>query len=703
MRYIFNEEVENMFHKFPYVKQHDEKECGICCLLMMIRYYHGNYSLKELSELSHTTQKGTTAYHLLEASKSVGFIARGVSCDLNKVSKNELLLPCIAHVMMDYGGHYVVIYKISFSKQELWVVDPALGYKKYSFIEFQKIWSGTLLLMYPKEKIEFHKEENLLNYFSKVLIVYRILFLQIIFLSFMITIFSIGTSYYIKLMIEFLSKHYSINIFIWSGLFFGILYVIKNISSYFRNVLFNYLAQKIDIILFLKTFEHLLHLPYSLYRNKTTGDMIHRIQDVTILKNIFLKFMMSVTIDSSLCLVSLFILFFIHQTLGFIAIIMIFLYFTHLFLFQPWIQKKMRKVKQKQSKLSSVLTETILGIESLKGLHLEIGWAKNLEKNLLPVIEENFNLEQLLQRKNLFSSILKDTSFCLVVASTVSLIYQKKLSLESLFLVQSLFMYSLDSIENIVNMMIEWKEGKIAFQRFVELFHEDKTKATFNTLDLKQITCQNVTYKEEQQMILSKLSCQIRQKERILLIGESGSGKSSFLKLLMKYDECSSGKILFNKINMKHYKKESFISNISYLSQNELLFTTTLYDNIVMNREYEEEDLKRVLSFCEIDSIVKEHPLGYKMFIEENGFNLSGGERQRIILARYLLKPTSFILIDEGFSQMDTSLERRILKRMFRYYSKQTFIIVSHRLDNVDLFSRMIRLQKGKIIEDVSK
>ena len=89
--------------------------------------------------------------------------------------------------------------------------------------------------------------------------------------------------------------------------------------------------------------------------------------------------------------------------------------------------------------------------------------------------------------------------------------------------------------------------------------------------------------------------------------------------------------------------------------------------------------------------------------LEENGFNLSGGEKQRIILARYLLHPTAFLFIDEGLSQVDTSMERRILKNIFRYYKDKTFIIVSHRKDNLDLFDRVIEMKQGSIVLDVSK
>ena len=100
---------------------------------------------------------------------------------------------------------------------------------------------------------------------------------------------------------------------------------------------------------------------------------------------------------------------------------------------------------------------------------------------------------------------------------------------------------------------------------------------------------------------------------------------------------------------------------------------------------------------CYVDQIIKNNNLGFNMLIEENGFNLSGGERQRIILARSLLRPFNILLIDEGLNQVDVNLERKILKNIFKKYKKETILIVSHRLTNLDLFDKMIEFKNGYI------
>ena len=193
----------------------------------------------------------------------------------------------------------------------------------------------------------------------------------------------------------------------------------------------------------------------------------------------------------------------------------------------------------------------------------------------------------------------------------------------------------------------------------------------------------NINNKE----VLKGINLNIKKSEKVLVMGKSGSGKSTMLKLLMKYYNPDKGII-------KRGNKE-----IIYISNNEKLFRGTLKDNLFLDND---SNLEKVTEICDLKEILKNELYLYQL-IEENGLNLSGGQRQRIALARVLMKDFDILLIDEGFSQMDLSLERRILKRLFSNYKEKTIIVVSHRFDNVDLFDRVIKLENGKVTFDEKK
>ena len=181
----------------------------------------------------------------------------------------------------------------------------------------------------------------------------------------------------------------------------------------------------------------------------------------------------------------------------------------------------------------------------------------------------------------------------------------------------------------------------------------------------------------------------------ILILGESGIGKSTLLKLIYKYYDVDRGQIFINGYDINDYTLADIRGNITYISQNEMLYTDSIRNNIILDRNISENDFLNVCKMTYVDEIIKDNILGYDYITEENGSNLSGGQRQRIILARGLLKNSKIIMIDEGLSQIDIKLERIILENLFWTYQDKTFIVVSHRENNTDLYDRVIRL-RGK-------
>jgi ABC-type bacteriocin/lantibiotic exporter with double-glycine peptidase domain len=189
----------------------------------------------------------------------------------------------------------------------------------------------------------------------------------------------------------------------------------------------------------------------------------------------------------------------------------------------------------------------------------------------------------------------------------------------------------------------------------------------------------------------------------MLILGSSGTGKSTLLKILYKYYEVNRNQVFINNHDINDFTIKDIRENITYISQNELLYNDTIRNNIILDRDITEKDFFKVCNMVYVNDIVKDNILSYNYTLEENGANLSGGQRQRIILARSLLKNSKIILIDEGLNEIDINLERKILKNIFSYYKDKTIIIISHRLDNMDLYNKVINIVSGNIKEVISK
>ena len=205
-----------------------------------------------------------------------------------------------------------------------------------------------------------------------------------------------------------------------------------------------------------------------------------------------------------------------------------------------------------------------------------------------------------------------------------------------------------------------------------------------------EIKIKNLNYSFDDTIVLKNINLNIKQGSKVLIIGESGSGKSTLLKILKGYYKVKRGKVMINDIDINDYKNNDII----YVSQNETLFTDTIYNNIGSSDKFME-----IAKMCLVDEFVNSN-LGYNSLIEENGFNISGGQKQRIILARALNREFNILLIDEGLNQVDVNKERIILKNIFKKYKDKTIIIVSHRMDNNDLFDQMIKISKEVILDE---
>ncbi len=171
----------------------------------------------------------------------------------------------------------------------------------------------------------------------------------------------------------------------------------------------------------------------------------------------------------------------------------------------------------------------------------------------------------------------------------------------------------------------------------------------------------------------------------------------------MKYYSVNRSTVFINNYDINDISLNTIKNNISYISQDEILYTGSIKDNIKLNRNIDDKEFLKVTKITRVDEIINNSLLGYDMILEENGFNISGGQKQRIILARALLKKSNIILIDEGLNQIDINLERKILKDIFRVYKNKTIIIVSHRKENIDLYDKVIKISNGKLQEVITR
>lgn len=283
------------------IKQHDTTDCAAACLAMIARYYGLSMSIAKIREIAGTDKEGTNAYGVVKASEKIGMTAKAVKGD-NKALTSNFTLPAIAHVIKnDSLYHYIVIYKIT--SKHLIVADPAEGVKKCTVEEFLSQWTGVLILMMPSTNfIKGSTNESVLKRFFLLLIPQKKLILHIFWASLILTAFGILGAFFFQLLIDDIlpnNLHKTLNIFC-IGLI--ILSIFKILLNTFREQLFIYLSQRLDIPLILGYYNHVLDLPMNFFGSRKTGETISRFEDASRIKDAISGATLTIMLDTIMVL-----------------------------------------------------------------------------------------------------------------------------------------------------------------------------------------------------------------------------------------------------------------------------------------------------------------------------------------------------------------------------------------------------------------
>lgn len=662
---------------------------------MMLKYYGGYVSKKNLTDMTKTNKNGTTAYHIKETLNNLGFSSTGIRRTLDEMNKDNMILPCIASVIIDKSyKHFIVIYEINYKKKYLIIGDPADKIKKISFKDFNNIFNNVLIISYPIKNIPKESKKSIISFIINILINNKKNLTNIFILSIFITLFSIITSFYTEAMINnlnFYSKTYLLLIFFT----FLAVYVLKIISNYFRNKLLSYINQKIDLSITLDIYKSIIKLPYYYYKNRSTGDMVSRINDLDNVRDMINKVALSLFVDIPLTLVSLIVLYFLNHILFGIGILILVLYLIIIILFRRRFNDYIKKIQEKKGETTSFMVESISGFETVKNMKIEDETIYKFENKYVKLLKDIFKYQNTYFLQLLFKEIINDIGFIIVTLIGCILVVENKMTIGTLFTFSTLLVYFLDPIKNVIDLDNIIKEAKISLERVLDIStYEIKDNGVIDEFKNGDIEINNLDFSfNDRDYILKKLNLKIKKNSKVMVLGKSGSGKSTLFKIITKYYSVSKDKIFINGVDLNNYKKSTIDSNIMYISQNDVLFNDTMYNNLIFDSS-NKNSLLDISKMCYVNEILDTN-LGFNMLIEESGFNLSGGEKQRVILARGLLQKFEILIIDEGLSQVDTDMERKILKNIFKYFQNKTIIFVSHRTDNLDLFDNLIKIEDG--------
>ena len=673
------------------VKQNDLKDCGVACLLSIIRFYNGNVPLETLRIDTHTDKDGTSFYNLIITAQKYGLNAVGYKINYEEISDSKIIFPIIAQVIINSLPHFIVIYKIN--NKKVTIMDPSVGKKEIKLEQLLKEWTGNIITFYPNRKLSFIKEENkLISSFYIFTKQEKKIIFKIFISSLILIVLEIISSYYLKIGIDKIDS-FNFETFKLIIMFFLLITIFKSSFKYLQTYYENYLNKNLDVYLMQDFLTHLFNLPSKVIQSRTTGEIMTRVNEINNIKNLFSEIFVTFFLDFFLALITIPILYNINKYLLLILSICLLLYLILGYLFSKKIYKRVMQNITYEDDFNTSLLENINCFNSIKNLNATEKILQKIEYKLSLYIYDNFTFSSLLNNQESTKNFINEICYFFVNSFGFYFINKNIISISDLILFNSLMTFFLEPIKNLINSLPKYNFLKASYTKISEFMNinEDVKKTKKNIpIENYNISFDNVTFSyNDYDNILNKYHLDIKENEHIILKGPSGSGKSTICRLIAKVEESNKGNIYLGNINYSDLNTNDIKNNIMYVSQKEYLYSDTIRNNILFYREIKESDFTKICHICHIDEIVNKKPLRYETIINMDSSNLSGGEKQRIVLARACLNNFKILILDEALSEVDIELEKEIINNLRLLFKEKTIIYVSHKNEEY-LFDRTI-------------
>ncbi|HEM6115881.1 peptidase domain-containing ABC transporter [Streptococcus pluranimalium] len=694
-----------MKDKFKLIAQMDQMDCGVTCIQMILRYYNSNLSIRRLREITGTDRNGVSALGIRNAFIYLGFDSTVISADKSIWEYNQLVYPLIVNTINSNGElHYVVVYKKS--RGNLYIADP-IGSKRIASIEeFSNECTGVMVLIEAgKNFVPFIEEVRGITAFLPILYEMKIKIISIIILSLLITMISVGSTFYFQITIDKLIPYENIGLLNIISFVLFISYIIRTLVELLKDNLLVDLGLKMNKKIISDYFHHIIRLPLSFYSSRSSGDIISRFFDASRIVDSLATAIITIVVDLLMVIVSGLSLFLQNKTLFLISVISLPIYTVIILYFSKKFENMNNQQLAASSLLNSKIIESINGIENIKSYQKERYFYTEITKkldNYLDLIKKNGKLTNF----QYTLKILTEFAFSTVVVWIGSIyVIQSKLTLGELIAFNTLLVFFTSPIQNIVNLQVQLQSAEIASKRLNEILTIKEEKYNENNLNWnefkKSILVKNLNFSYDQKnMVLKNICLEIYKGKKLAIMGMSGSGKSTLGKVLVNFYDINSDNIFFDDFSIRDISIEDIRGMISYVPQEPFLISGTIMDNLLLDSN-NSVDIKMIESTCSkagiLDFII-ELPLGFETKVEENGANLSGGQKKRIELARALLSNKPIIIFDEITAGIDFMQEIEIMESLIKE-SQKTFVFITHSLNVSRFCDEILFIESGQIIE----
>lgn len=689
--------------KVPLIYQSEVTECGLACLAMVCNYHGYEVDLINLRRDFPISLRGLNLSSIIKVAGSLNFHARPMRVEIEHL--NEIDLPTILHWNLD---HFVVLTAIKSTRhtRTYTINDPSVGIRKLTEKEFSKHFTGIALELTPSanfvRKIQKTKL-HLWDLWSSSKGVFSSLS-SLLILTVLIQIATLLSPLFVQVAVDDIYSSSDTFALIIFSIGFAILAIFGGAASWARARLASDVSQILDFQIISNVVSHLFRLPLAWFEKRYVGDVISRFNATTQITDLLSKGLVVGGLDIITLVSIVFLLLFMYWPASLIATLGIFLIAVIHFYYVPRINVATAEALIAQAADSSTIIESLQGISGIKASGNEFSrlriWRDRKSRSTNRAIYVN-------RLKNSSETIKQSCCNLTNVLFALFAIYsaiEGDITLGSAIAIVAYYSFLQISGIRVLQLHGEYRMLSVHLDRLSDIVLEDPEPFKERMNDAPPfngaISLQNVhfSYGVGEDEVLKNINIDIAPGESVAIVGASGEGKTTLIKIMVGLLDPTSGIVKVDGRPLDNRTKLMWRRNVGYVAQNDDLYSGSIAENIAFfDSSLDLAEVVNAAKKAAIHEFIEKTPMGYDSLVGDMGSALSGGQIARILLARALYRRPKVLFADEGTAHLDSETERKVNSSISDMGI--TRIIVAHRESTINSADRKIEIFNGEAIE----
>lgn len=645
------------------------------------------------------------AADIIQGARLCGAQAQAYRIDPARIDK--LSMPFIACLN---SGEFVVV--AGFEEGRILLRDPQnQASTTVSLEEFAQGWSGDCILIKPDSRASESGKPDFgrfgLNWFVPQLWRYKGAFSNVLVASLLIQVFALITPLFTMLVIDKVLSTSSISTLDVLVLGLAAIAIFDLVIGGLRSHLLGNLTNRVDSKLVASVFQHMLRLPLSFFTARRTGDTVGRMRELEAIRNFYTGPALTAVIDFPFTFVFLLVMFLFSPALTLLVIGAMIALLLLYGLVGGVLREQIRRRSSAQADSQSFLVESVSSVEMFKSLGLEPQMQRQWENTVVASNAMARQTEQLNHGLNQAAGFINKIVIALSLWIGAKAVLAGDMTAGQLIGFNMMISRVLSPAMRIAQLFQHFQQTSVSMQRVAEIFQaQPECDAPDTVRDLPairgKVAFENVSfaYGPDSPNILEDISFAVEPGEVIGIVGISGAGKTTLMRLLQRLYVPQKGRVLVDGINIAQVDPSWLRRQIGVVPQDTVLLNRTIRENIAIAAPgMRIEQIEAAARLAGADDFIRALPKAYDTVVGERGTSLSMGQRQRIALARALATNPKLLILDEATSSLDLQAEQRVQNNMRNIVQGRTVFIIAHRLSSLTICNRIIVLKDGRVVE----